>query len=143
MPTEFIHIPPIQSIRNRNPSFSHCRFNLLGDTNSMAQPAQIERYNKRMANSLSCGHESPRRMWLASCSSYYSLGTRWKGSRTGCPASLSKYIVIGECNFMFAKNSKAYSVYLLIRFVFSLAAFIYFYAFFLTRFTFPLLFPQK
>ena len=95
MPTEFIHIPPIQMIRNRNPSFSHCRFNLLGDTNSMAQPAQIERYNKRMANSLSCGHESPRRCRLASCSSYCSLGTRWKGSRTGCPASLSKYIVIG------------------------------------------------
>src|SRR5574344_577067 len=31
------------------------------------------------------------------------------------------YIIRGECNFMFAKNSKAYSVYLLIRFVFSLA----------------------
>ena len=27
----------------------------------------------------------------------------------------------GECNFMFAKNSKAYSVDLLFRFVFSLA----------------------
>ena len=97
MPTEFMYLPPIQ-ICNRNPSFSRCRFNLLGDANSMAQPAQIERYNKRMANSLSCGHESPRRMWLASCSSYCSLGTRWKGSRTGCPASLSKYIVIGGEN---------------------------------------------
>ena len=38
MPTEFMHLPPIQ-ICNRNPSFSRCRFNLLGDTNSMAQPA--------------------------------------------------------------------------------------------------------
>lgn len=45
MPTEFIYLPPIQ-ICNRNPSFSHCRFSLLGDTNSKAQPAQIERCNK-------------------------------------------------------------------------------------------------
>ena len=35
IPTEFICIPPIQLIRNRDPSFSHCRFNLLGDTNSI------------------------------------------------------------------------------------------------------------
>ena len=85
----------IRKFTAQNPSFSHCRFNLLGDTNSMAQPAQIERCNKRMANSLSSGHKSPRSDWSASCSSYCSLGTRWKGSRTGCPASLSKYIVIG------------------------------------------------
>ena len=94
MPTEFICIPPTR-ICNRNPSFSHCRFNLLGDANSMAQPAQIERCNKRMANSLSNGHKSPRRQGSASCSSYCSLGTRWKESRTGCPAFLSKFIVIG------------------------------------------------
>ncbi len=60
------------------PIFSHCRFNLFGDTNSLAQPAQIECYNKRMADSLSNGYRSPRRKWLASCSSYCSLGTRWK-----------------------------------------------------------------
>ena len=34
---------------------------------------------------------------------------------------MRKVVRKGECNFMFAKNSKAYSVYLLIRFVFSLA----------------------
>ena len=60
----------------------------------MAQPAQIERYNKRMADSLSYGHTSPRRWWSAGCSSYCSLGTRWKESRTGGPASLSNFIVI-------------------------------------------------
>ena len=80
---------------NRNPSFSHCRFNLLGDANSMAQPAQIERCNKRMADSLINGHLSPRTCWSASCSPYCSLGMRWKESRTGCPAFLSKFIVIG------------------------------------------------
>ena len=64
--------------RNRNPSFSHCRFNLLRDANSMAQPAQIERCNKGMADSLSNGHGSPRRFWSASCSPYCSLGMRWK-----------------------------------------------------------------
>ena len=48
-----------------------------------------------MANSLSNGHKSPRRQGSASCSSYCSLGTRWKESRTGCPAFLSKFIVIG------------------------------------------------
>ena len=48
-----------------------------------------------MANSLSNGHRSPRSEWSASCSSYCSLGTRWRGNRTGCPASLSKFIVIG------------------------------------------------
>ena len=47
-----------------------------------------------MANSLSNGHKSPRRQGSASCSSYCSLGTRWKESRTGCPAFLSKFIVI-------------------------------------------------
>ena len=61
----------------------------------MAQPAQIERRNKGMADSLSFGHRSPRRNWSASCSPYCSLGTRWKESRTGCPAFLSKFIVIG------------------------------------------------
>ena len=81
---------------NRNPSFSHCRFNLLGDANSKAQPAQIERCNKGMADSLCYGHRSPRRHWSASCSPYCSLGMRWKESRTGCPAFLSKFIVIGE-----------------------------------------------
>ena len=40
--------------------FSHCRFNLLGDANSKAQPAQIERCNKGMADSLSVGYISPR-----------------------------------------------------------------------------------
>ena len=98
MPTQFIHIPPIQRICNRNPSF------LAADSiywvtrtlrHPVAQPAQIERCNKRMADSLSNGHRSPRREWSASCSSYCSLGTRWKGNRTGCPASLSKFIVIG------------------------------------------------
>ena len=47
-----------------------------------------------MANSLSCGHRSPRSDRSASCSPYCSLGTRWKESRTGCPAFLSKFIVI-------------------------------------------------
>ena len=61
----------------------------------MAQPAQIERCNKRMADSLSNGHGSPRSIWSASCSPYCSLGTRWKESQTGCPAFLSKFIVIG------------------------------------------------
>ena len=94
MPTEFICIPPICKSQPES-IFSHCRFNLLGDTNSMAQPAQIERCNKGMADSLSFGHKSPRRNWSASCSPYCSLGTRWKESRTGCPAFLSKFIVIG------------------------------------------------
>ena len=98
MPTQFIHIPPIQRICNRNPSF------LTADSiywvtrtlrHPVAQPAQIERCNKRMADSLSGGHRSPRRDWSASCSSYCSLGTRWRESRTGCPAFLSKFIVIG------------------------------------------------
>ena len=89
----------LQSVnRNRNPSFSHCRFNLLGDANSMAQPAQIERCNKGMADSLSIGHRSPRSTWSASCSPYCSLGKRWKESRTGSPAFLSKFIVIGVHN---------------------------------------------
>ena len=48
-----------------------------------------------MANSLSHGHTSPRSDWSASCSSHCSLGTRWRESRTGCPAFLSKFIVIG------------------------------------------------
>ena len=48
-----------------------------------------------MADSLSNGHKSPRRDWSASCSPYCSLGTRWRESRTGCPAFLSKFIVIG------------------------------------------------
>ena len=61
-------------ICNRNTSFSHCRFNLLGDTNSMAQPAQIERCNKEIAGSLMYGHTSPRRLWSSSCSPYCSLG---------------------------------------------------------------------
>ena len=61
----------------------------------MAQPAQIERCNKGMADSLSFGHGSPRRHWSASCSPYCSLGMRRKGSRTGCPTFLSKFIVIG------------------------------------------------
>src|SRR5699024_9541376 len=61
----------------------------------VAQPAQIERCNKRMADSLSNGHKSPRRDWSASCSPCCSLGTRWRESRTGCPAFLSKFIVIG------------------------------------------------
>ena len=47
-----------------------------------------------MANSLSHGHTSPRSDWSASCSSHCSLGTRWRESRTGCPAFLSKFIVI-------------------------------------------------
>src|SRR5699024_8546751 len=64
----------------------------------VAQPAQIERCNKRMADSLSNGHKSPRRDWSASCSPYCSLGTRWRESRTGCPAFLSKFIVIGGMN---------------------------------------------
>ena len=34
---------------NRNLSFFHCRFNLLGDTNSKAQPAQIERFDNLSA----------------------------------------------------------------------------------------------
>ena len=93
MPTEFICIPPTR-ICNRNPSFSHCRFNLLGDANSMAQPAQIERCNKGMTDSLSVGHGSPRSDRSASCSPYCSLGMRRKESRTGCPAFLSKFIVI-------------------------------------------------
>ena len=63
---------------NRNPSFSHCRFNLLGDTNSMAQPAQIERRNKGMADSLIDGHRSPRKESSTSCFPYCSLGKRWK-----------------------------------------------------------------
>ena len=78
MPTEFICIPPICVNRNRNPSFSHCRFNLLGDANSKAQPAQIERCNKGMADSLFYGHGSPRRTWSASCSPHCSLGMRRK-----------------------------------------------------------------
>ena len=49
---------------------------------------------KRMADSLSVGHSSPVRYWSASCSSYCSLGTRWKEGRTGCPVFLSKFIVI-------------------------------------------------
>lgn len=49
-----------------------------------------------MANSLSHGHTSPRSDWSASCSSHCSLGTRWRESRTGCPAFLSKFIVIEE-----------------------------------------------
>ena len=61
----------------------------------MAQPAQIERCNKGMADSLCIGHGSPRRYWSASCSPYCSLGMRWKESRTGCPTFLSKFIVIG------------------------------------------------
>ena len=60
----------------------------------MAQPAQIERRNKGMADSLSDGHGSPSGEWSASCSPYCSLGMRWKESRTGCPAFLSKFIVI-------------------------------------------------
>ena len=31
--------------------FSRCQFRLLSDMNSMAYPAQIKCYNKRMANS--------------------------------------------------------------------------------------------
>ena len=104
MPTEFICIPPTR-ICNRNPSFSHCRFNLLGDANSKAQPAQIERCNKGMADSLCYGHRSPRRHWSASCSPYCSLGMRWKESRTGCPAFLSKFIVIGGIS-MFGTQKK-------------------------------------
>src|SRR5699024_12215194 len=48
-----------------------------------------------MADSLFFGHGSPRSDRSASCSSHCSLGTRWKEIRTGCPAFLSKFIVIG------------------------------------------------
>ena len=58
--------------------FSHCRFNLLGDANSMAQPAQIERCNKGMADSLDYGLLSPRVKSSTSCFPYCSLGKRWK-----------------------------------------------------------------
>jgi len=47
-----------------------------------------------MANSLGYGLKSPSLSWLASCSPYCSLGKRWKESRTGGPAFLSKFIVI-------------------------------------------------
>ena len=93
MPTEFICIPPICESQPES-IFSHCRFNLLGDANSMAQPAQIERCNKGMTDSLSVGHGSPRSDRSASCSPYCSLGMRRKESRTGYPAFLSKFIVI-------------------------------------------------
>ena len=88
MPTQFIHIPPIQRICNRNPSF------LAADSiywvtrtlrHPVAQPAQIERCNKRMADSLFFGHGSPRGDRSASCSSHCSLGTRWKESLLGHP----------------------------------------------------------
>ena len=49
-----------------------------------------------MADSLCYGHRSPRKESSASCSHYCSLGMRRKGSRTGCPAFLSKFIVIGK-----------------------------------------------
>ena len=48
-----------------------------------------------MADSLFFGLVSPRSDRSASCSSHCSLGTRRKKSRTGCPAFLSKFIVIG------------------------------------------------
>lgn len=47
-----------------------------------------------MTNSLPCGHKCPSVKWLADYSSYCSLGMRRKRSRTGCPASSSKCIVI-------------------------------------------------
>ena len=94
MPIEFVCIPPICESRPES-IFSHCRFNLLGDTNSKAQPAQIERCNKGMADRLNCGHRSPRRQRSANCSPYCSLGMRWKESWTGCPTFLPKFIVIG------------------------------------------------
>ena len=47
-----------------------------------------------MADSLFFGLVSPRSDRSASCSSHCSLGTRRKKSRTGCPAFLSKFIVI-------------------------------------------------
>ena len=65
---------------------SHCRFNLLGDANSKAQPSQIERCNKGMTDSLMYGHKSPRRIWSASCSPYCSLGMRRKEAQQ--PAGL-------------------------------------------------------
>lgn len=34
MPTAFMIFPPLLCICNRNPSFTRCRFNLLGDTNA-------------------------------------------------------------------------------------------------------------
>lgn len=70
---------------------------------SMAQPAQIERCNKRMADSLSHGLISPRSEWSASFSSHCSLGTRWRESRTGCSAFLSKFIVIDRIRGLFLK----------------------------------------
>ena len=72
-----ICIPPICELQPES-IFSHCRFNLLGDTNSKAQPAQIERCNKGVADSLFNGHGSPRSKWSASCSPYCSLGKRRK-----------------------------------------------------------------
>jgi len=44
----------------------------------MAQPAQIERRNKGMADSLIDGHRSPRKESSTSCFPYCSLGKRWK-----------------------------------------------------------------
>ena len=76
-----------------------------------------------MANSLSNGHKSPRRQGSASCSSYCSLGTRWKESRTGCPAFLSKFIVIVRQTMKMRKStSKILSLVLVLSFVFSLSA---------------------
>ena len=46
-----------------------------------------------MANSLPRGRRSLGNQSSAGCSSYCGLGTRWRGSRTGCPAFLSKFIV--------------------------------------------------
>ena len=57
--------------------FSHCRFNLLGDANSKAQPAQIERCNKGMADSLYYGLLSPRGRSSTCYSLYCSLGGHW------------------------------------------------------------------
>lgn len=112
MPTQFIHIPPTQRICNRNPSSLaadsiYCVTRTL--RHPVAQPAQIERCNKRMADSLSIGHRSPRRYWSASCSSHCSLGTRWKEGWTGCPAFLSKFIVTGgyDMPILFAITSSA------------------------------------
>ena len=46
---------------------------------------------------------------------------RLSAAAVGLVSQNNPLIRKGECNFMFAKNSKAYSVYLLFRFVFSLA----------------------
>lgn len=71
MPAAFIAVSPLFCICNRNPSFTCCRFNLLGNTNTSSDGElnllKTNTTTREMTDYLFCGRRSPRSDTLANC----------------------------------------------------------------------------